>query len=163
MALKRSASPPMRLVSRPSQHNSGVTLFENAASLSTISGTDYAESPRRSKRVKRTVEVKVEMEELDAPVEEELEGPATPKPTRSKSKVKKPKATKLESPSPKKSKPIRMSLDVPHPPPPHWEEQYNAIKEMRKKYVAAVDTMGCDKARHKEVDPKVRSLIRQIF
>lgn len=48
-----------------------------------------------------------------------------------------------------------MELDNPHPAPENWEETYNQIKEMRKKTVAPVDTMGCAQAQLREIDPKV--------
>ncbi|THH04467.1 hypothetical protein EW145_g5503 [Phellinidium pouzarii] len=51
-----------------------------------------------------------------------------------------------------------MILDEPHPAPSKWEETFNAIREMRKKYVAPVDTMGCDQAKYRETDPKARRL-----
>ncbi|EJD06230.1 DNA glycosylase [Fomitiporia mediterranea MF3/22] len=49
-------------------------------------------------------------------------------------------------------------LDKPHPTPPRWKETYDAIKEMRKKYIAPVDTMGCEQAQLSEIDPKGRRL-----
>ncbi|KAI6137623.1 DNA glycosylase [Pisolithus thermaeus] len=56
--------------------------------------------------------------------------------------------------SPKKSKVIPQSLAVPHPAPERWKEAYDAIKEMRSRIPAPVDTMGCDQAQWKEQDPK---------
>ncbi|WWC98973.1 hypothetical protein V866_005867 [Kwoniella sp. B9012] len=50
-----------------------------------------------------------------------------------------PKSTKKPLP--------QLSLIKPHPPPPHWEEQYRLIEEMRKNIVAPVDTMGCERPR----------------
>ena len=64
--------------------------------------------------------------------------------------------------SPKKPKLIPQSLDVPHPSPERWKEAYDAIKEMRARTTAPVDTMGCDQAQWKEQDPKVR-LLRTVF
>lgn len=58
--------------------------------------------------------------------------------------------------SPKKRKPVQQELATPHPAPERWQETYDAIKEMRSKIVAPVDTMGCDTAQRKETDPKVR-------
>lgn len=155
MSLKRSASP-MHLLSRPSPHNSAVTLFESAG-LSTFTEADYTQSPRRSKRAKHSGSVKVKSEDLHPSADESVT-PTTPKPTRAlKSELRKAKSMKLESPSPRKKKLIKMSLEVPHPTPPLWEEQYNAMMEMRRKYVAPVDTMGCDTAQLRETDPKVCS------
>ncbi|KIK24479.1 hypothetical protein PISMIDRAFT_98508 [Pisolithus microcarpus 441] len=59
-----------------------------------------------------------------------------------------------KSKSPKKSKVIPQSLAIPHPAPERWKEAYDAIKEMRSKILAPVDTMGCDQAQWKEQDPK---------
>ncbi|KAF9501714.1 DNA glycosylase [Pleurotus eryngii] len=69
------------------------------------------------------------------------------------SKAKKPKrSTPVRSP--RKPRAIQQSLDKPHPAPEHWRETYDAIKEMRSKIVAPVDTMGCDQAQYKETEPK---------
>lgn len=156
MSLKRSASP-MHFLSRPSPHNSAVTLFESAG-RSTFTEADYSQSPRRSKRAKYSTSVKVKSEDFHPSADEPVLQTSTRKFTRAlKSESRRPKSMKLESPSPRKKKLIQMSLEVPHPTPPLWEEQYNAIKEMRKKYVAPVDTMGCDTAQLKELDPKVCS------
>ncbi|KAF8872669.1 DNA glycosylase [Gymnopilus junonius] len=62
------------------------------------------------------------------------------------------KAKKL----PSKPKAIPQSLDTPHPAPPHWRETYDTIKEMRSRFVAPVDTMGCQQAQVAESDPKNR-------
>ena len=57
--------------------------------------------------------------------------------------------------SPKKPTSKPKGLDVPQPGPARWEDAYAAIKEMRSRVVAPVDTMGCDQARLTERDPKV--------
>lgn len=41
-------------------------------------------------------------------------------------------------------------------PPPHWEEMYDAVKEMRSRIPAAVDTMGCERLADGASTPKVR-------
>ncbi|KAH9890497.1 DNA glycosylase, partial [Cubamyces lactineus] len=56
--------------------------------------------------------------------------------------------------SPRKPKTIPTALETPHPAPPRWREAYDAIKRMRSRIVAPVDTMGCDQAQLKETDPK---------
>ncbi|KAJ3523329.1 hypothetical protein NMY22_g11489 [Coprinellus aureogranulatus] len=56
----------------------------------------------------------------------------------------------------KAQKPVPTALATPHPAPEHWEEVYGLIREMRKKIVAPVDTMGCDQAQYKETDPRNR-------
>lgn len=62
-----------------------------------------------------------------------------------------------KSRSPKKPKRIPQSLDVPHPAPERWREAYDAIKEMRSRILAPVDTMGCNQAKWKEQTPEVGS------
>ncbi|KAI9844718.1 MAG: DNA N-glycosylase and apurinic/apyrimidinic (AP) lyase, partial [Pleopsidium flavum] len=39
-------------------------------------------------------------------------------------------------------------------PPPHWEEIYEAVKEMRKKTLAPVDTMGCETLAEEHSSPR---------
>lgn len=157
-ATKRTASArsSTRLTSRVSAFNPQVTLFES---------TDLDDSPRRSKRVK--TEIKTEESLLDL---EDLEY-ASAESTSSRKPTKRKKAgTKSEtkqdaissSPvkhnvkSPKKAKVIPQVLSSPHPPPPNWQETYNAIREMRSRFVAPVDTMGCQMAQLEEKDPRVR-------
>lgn len=41
-------------------------------------------------------------------------------------------------------------------PPPHWEEMYDAVKEMRSRIPAPVDTMGCERLADSASTPKVR-------
>ena len=62
--------------------------------------------------------------------------------------------------SPKKPKTIKQALEKPHPAPARWRETYDAIKEMRSRFPAPVDTMGCDTAKWKEIDPRVRDAYR---
>lgn len=40
-------------------------------------------------------------------------------------------------------------------PPPHWEEMYDAVKEMRSRIPAPVDTMGCERLADGASTPKV--------
>ncbi|KAI0333122.1 DNA glycosylase [Cubamyces sp. BRFM 1775] len=162
--MKRRSS----LVSRPSPYHTAVTLFE--------AGEGAVETVvRRSKRLKTTetsVSDPVELEKhgpgentaLRTPVKsrkktttiiksEETEetttvAPATPA-TAGPSK-----ARKNRTASPRKPKSIPTALETPHPAPPRWRETYDAIKRMRSRIVAPVDTMGCDQAQLKETDPK---------
>ncbi|GLB35576.1 putative bifunctional DNA N-glycosylase with associated apurinic apyrimidinic (AP) lyase function that catalyzes the first step in base excision repair (BER), the primary repair pathway for the repair of oxidative DNA damage [Lyophyllum shimeji] len=130
-----------RLTARASPYNSEVTLFEsNAAGPA---------SPRRSKRVKREVEVDDPMDSLAGKSKT-----AKAKSSPSKTSTSKKAAAK----SPQKPKPIPQALAVPHPTPERWQETYNIIREMRSRIAAPVDTMGCDKAHLKEpsTDPKTR-------
>lgn len=136
MVLKRS-------VSRSSLYNSSVTIYEPSSSAGMID-SNGADQPRRSKRMKSTSVLTEDMEDIVKP------NPGiSPKKRRGISKA---------SSTPKKKKAIQMALEKPHPAPENWEEEYNAIREMRAKYVAPVDTMGCDTARLKEIDPKVYTM-----
>ncbi|KZP13803.1 DNA glycosylase [Athelia psychrophila] len=71
-----------------------------------------------------------------------------------KAKAKSTRAAKSTSSSPRKPKAVKQTLETPHPAPPHWQETYDTIKEMRAQIVAPVDTMGCDRAQLKESEPK---------
>lgn len=64
--------------------------------------------------------------------------------------------------STRKSKPIARPLDIPLAAPFRWADAYAAIKDMRSRIIAPVDTMGCDQAKFKERDPKVRFFIRVL-
>ncbi|KAI0781508.1 DNA glycosylase [Trametes elegans] len=132
--MKRKTS----LSSRPSPYNASVTLFEAAS-------TTQETIVRRSKRFKlssgeNAAEPTVECEESPS---------STPAPQRSSSRPRSRKAG-----SPRKTKPLPTSLETPHPAPPRWRETYDTIKRMRSHIVAPVDTMGCDQAQLKEIDPK---------
>lgn len=157
--MKRTSINTRGLAAKQSQHNPSVTLFELAESSSVANGDYDVTSPRRSKRAKRLVEVKQEIEDI----EEAVSGPSVsldaqdnePRPQTPKRKRTRKAVEPLNSPSPRKKKSIKMALDTPHPAPAHWRETYDKIKEMREMYVAPVDTMGCDTARLRETDPKV--------
>jgi hypothetical protein len=73
------------------------------------------------------------------------------------------KTRRSASASPRKAKPIPQSLEKPHPAPARWRETYDTIKDMRRRIVAPVDTMGCDQAQRKETDPKVRIFFFLFF
>jgi endonuclease III len=158
-AMKRrggTSTRATRLVSQRSSVEPAVTLFK-------LEDLDDAEpgpsTVRRSKRVK--VEVKAEdiMDQSVNDVEASLvfaNGAAA-----STNKVKRARATQMprsESASPQKPKTIKQTLEKPHPAPAHWRETYDAIKKMRARFPAPVDTMGCDTAKWKETDPRVRIL-----
>lgn len=152
----------MPLKARQSPFHSSVTLFEPEHELG--EGSMSQTPPRRSKRTRTCLQTVSDIEEAVP------SSPTEGKPHKTAVKRRKTtaeKAKKVEEPdetfsnkrnssqSPKKAKPIQMFLEVPHPAPEHWEETYNAIKEMRQKVVAPVDNMGCDTAQLHEVDPKV--------
>ncbi|CAA7260929.1 unnamed protein product [Cyclocybe aegerita] len=155
-ARKRAASgQPTRLTSRVSEFNSRVTLFEPTDLP--LAGTEGG-SPRRSKRIK--LEVKSEpvgdMEDLKLASDS-----VTPKRKRRVIKDEDSEnavasSSKTPAKSPKKPKSVPQALEKPHPAPSNWRETYDTIKAMRTRFVAPVDTMGCDQAQWKESDPKSR-------
>ncbi len=155
MSRKRASST--RLASRPSPHHPSVTLFE-ASSVAEVASNA---SVRQSKRVKLEPDTNFDIEDTILSVkakETKLEFGSIE--VAETVKDEKPKATSSRQPStsPKKAKPIRTALDAPHPAPPRWRETYDALKSMREKMVAPVDSMGCAQAPLKELDPKVRSV-----
>ena len=156
-ALKRTLASPTnspRLTSHVSHHNASVTIFQLSAHED-----DIEHSPRRSKRVKtRNITDPESQADLDnlthdvlavklrkAGVNATASGSVLPSLT---------KARDVQA-SPKKFKAIPQSLATPHPPPSTWKETYDTIKDMRSRFVAPVDTMGCDRAQLKETDPRV--------
>src|SRR6266545_974745 len=63
--------------------------------------------------------------------------------------------TKLQTPTKSKVKQVPQALAIPHPAPPNWRKTYDTIKAMRSRFVAPVDTMGCDQAQTGESEPRV--------
>ena len=55
----------------------------------------------------------------------------------------------------------------PLPPPPHWEEMYGLVREMRSRTLAPVDTMGCERLALRasgQITPAVQStLLMHVF
>lgn len=158
-ALKRTLSSPTTLTSRISQHNTSVTIFQLSSH-----DDDIENSPRRSKRVKRQDNTEHQCQsDLDNLTHDVL----ADKPKKSRKSGVNATASGSALPSsserrdvqdsPKKFKAIAQSLAIPHPPPSTWRETYDTIKDMRSRFVAPVDTMGCDRAQLKETDPKVIS------
>lgn len=140
--MKRVASSG--LSGRPSPYHSSVILYEPAT-----------DEPRRSKRIKIKEEATVSTVESDGP-----NRPGNNSKRVEKFVVKYDETQSSEgkiqgSVSPRKLKSVPQSLAVPHPAPSQWQEAYDTIKRMREHIVAPVDTMGCDQAQFKEVDPKV--------
>ena len=166
-ALKRTLGSPTsspRLTSHVSNHNAALTIFQLA------SHEDNAEhSPRRSKRVKTRNHTETEMQiGLDNLSHNVLSVDSwkAGADTASASALPSPSRPRDVQASPKKFKAIPQSLATPHPPPSRWRESYDTIKDMRSRFVAPVDTMGCDMAQHKETDPKVSkgpSLLKNPF
>ncbi|GJE88087.1 endonuclease III [Phanerochaete sordida] len=144
--MKRAVST--ELIGKPSPFSSSVTLFEPGPS-----------TPRRSKRLKIESEVDQALVEVTTI---EKKKTVTKRTRQAVVKVEETESVELEtkparpSVSPRKQKPVPQSLAVPHPAPPRWREQYEAIKRMRENIVAPVDTMGCEQAQLKEADPRAR-------
>jgi hypothetical protein len=151
-ALKRTLPSPInspRLTSNVSQHNPSVTIFQ-------LSHQDDMERPRRSKRVKTRNNTDPESQSgLDNLTHDVLTVKAGVNAIASGSALPTPSHPRDVLASPKKFKAIPQSLATPHPPPSTWRETYDTIKDMRSRFVAPVDTMGCDRAQFKETDPKV--------
>ncbi|KAG1736923.1 DNA glycosylase [Suillus paluster] len=150
---RQVSRPTTRLSARASPYHSAVTLYE--AGNADQPSTSMSSSLKPSKRIKLEVESK-STDVLD---------PGTPSTSLRKTsrtlKLEEPVSeedtdSRVKSKSSKKTKPIPQSLETPHPAPPRWKEVYDAIKAMRAQTVAPVDTMGCDRAQHKEDDPKNR-------
>ena len=120
---------------------------------------DIEHGPRRSKRVKMQnntdTEGQVGLENLSHDALSVKSWKTDADSTASASGLPSPSRPRDVQTSPKKFKAIPQSLATPHPPPSTWRETYDTIKEMRSRFVAPVDTMGCDLAQYKETDPKV--------
>jgi endonuclease III len=152
--MKRSSA---RLIAKQSPHHTSVILSQSEDLKANTS-----ESPRRStKRIK----IEHELDESLTSIVDHSTGskdikvpPEGSNPESGEEAVKrsiKGKRRAVASSSPKKIKQIPQALAKPHPAPLRWKEQYDTIQRMRSRIVAPVDTMGCDQAQWKEVDPKV--------
>ncbi|KAH9968457.1 DNA glycosylase [Russula compacta] len=143
-----------RLVSQKSSVDSAVTLFK----LGDSDGSSSAVH-RSRKRVK--VEA-VKAEETDH--HEDRDEGESPEAPAGKGKRERPPSRSRRTPSasPQKPKAIKQALEKPHPAPARWRETYDAIKEMRSRFPAPVDTMGCDTAKWKETDPRNKRLATLI-
>ncbi|KAL4263582.1 Endonuclease III [Pleurotus pulmonarius] len=159
-AIRRSQTTRItRLAARASPYHPSVTLFEAKDPTNSTPDVDNVaeasktspSTPRRPRA--RRVKVEEDVVDIEDMVVIKSETEADPSSLAESSKVKKSKpSTRVKSP--RKPKAIQQSLDKPHPAPEHWKETYDAIKEMRSKIVAPVDTMGCDQAQYKETEPK---------
>jgi endonuclease-3 len=156
-ALKRALASPTsspRLTSHVSHHNSAVTLFQLSPHED-----DIEHGLRRSKRAKTqnntNTDGQLGLDCLSHDVLSVKSWKTDADTTASGSVISSPSRPRNVQTSPKKFKAIPQSLATPHPPPSTWRETYDTIKEMRSRFVAPVDTMGCDLAQYKETDPKV--------
>lgn len=61
--------------------------------------------------------------------------------------------TKIKQEGKKKTKGIKAPIKTE--PPAHWEKMYDAVKEMRSRIPAPVDTMGCERLADGASTPKV--------
>lgn len=175
-AARRTTSTRLtRLAAKASPYHSAVTLYE-AASQDKVDSEAQAQAQAGSSTLRRSSRVKHE------PTDPETSGSVLDEPdngtTQARTVAAKTKGAPLQKKvkteipdsdaadhgasrgkSAKKptSKPkaIPQALDVPHPAPDKWADAYAAIKEMRSRIVAPVDTMGCDQAQLREREPKV--------
>ncbi|KAI9453886.1 DNA glycosylase [Russula earlei] len=131
MKRRRDASTQMtRLISQQSSADAAVTLFK----LESPDNGDSAPVPESSvPAARRSTRKRVKVEDEVVKADEMVCGDGTP------------------SASPQKSKAIKQALEKPHPAPVRWRETYDGIKEMRSRFPAPVDTMGCDTAKWKEL------------
>ncbi|KAI0270291.1 DNA glycosylase [Russula aff. rugulosa BPL654] len=148
--------PETSLISQQSPANPSVTLFKLENSDGDLE-PGPSTPPRRSKRVK--VEDDVKVEEV---VDEEFNVSDIKTAAPAADKGKKARSGRTASASPRKPKTIKQALDKPHPAPEGWRETYDSIKEMRSRFPAPVDTMGCDTAKWKEMDPRNKRLATLI-
>ena len=169
-ARRRTSTRLTRLAAKASPYHAAVTLYEAQIGDGLTSPEAGPSNPltRRSSRVKEEpVDGGRPGVDTDAPNIAKKTNP-TPRQKRVKTETEtdtlnaSPKKPKIKPTSKSKPKAVLSSLDVPHPAPARWSDAYNAIKEMRSRIVAPVDTMGCDRAQDGERDPKVSSL-RVLF
>lgn len=146
---RTTASRAAQLTSHASPFDPSVTLFEADEADASLPAT------RRSKRSKVEPFTESDSDALRKTASEPLPEPALKGSRAVKSPSKAKVKAKASPSSPRKPKAIPQSLKTPHPAPENWKETYDAIKDMRARITAPVDTMGCDQAQHKEQDPKV--------
>jgi endonuclease-3 len=136
-----SSTRSTRLIAQQSSADQSVTLFK----LEDPDDDEHSHTvERRPKRIK--------VEAGDDDAEEALRAVTSSK-TRTKPPV---GASPQKAKGKAKAKEIKKALDTPHPAPASWRETYDAIREMRARLPAPVDTMGCDTSKWKETDPRVR-------
>ncbi|KAI9508452.1 DNA glycosylase [Russula earlei] len=171
MKRRRDASTQMtRCISQQSSADAAVTLFK----LESPDNGDSAPVPESSvPAARRSTRKRVKVEDEVVKAEEMVYGDGEsgvsppPRTTASQAPAGERKRTRAKSPSrseriltgtpsasPQKSKAIKQALEKPHPAPVRWRETYDGIKEMRSRFPAPVDTMGCDTAKWKETDPR---------
>jgi len=113
-----------------------VTLYEPEDIEELSSSLDH---PRNTRRIKREHDVQV----------------SPPQDSTPRKRLKADATSPRNITSIKKHKPILQALDTPHPAPENWREVYDTIGKMRSQFTAPVDTMGCDQAKHQEIEPEV--------
>ena len=156
-----SSTRSTRLIAQQSLVDESVTLFklEDPDDPDDEHSHSHSHSVERpSKRIK--VEAKAAERLLstgnDDDDDEALRAVASN--SRGKTRAKPPVASSQKAKGKGKAKEIKQALDTPHPTPARWRETYDAIREMRARFPAPVDTMGCDTAKWKETDPRVTPL-----
>ncbi|EPS43206.1 hypothetical protein H072_2809 [Dactylellina haptotyla CBS 200.50] len=138
-------SEDSELSSAPSDLESDYS--ESAKLASSDDGEEYTASPYFASEPpkKRKKGIKSEDKNAETRLESALSNPkskSTPKRTPAKgAKIKKTHGKHVE---------------IRYDPPSNWREMYDAIKEMRLRIPAAVDTMGCARLAQEDVPPKVK-------
>lgn len=144
-----SSTRSTRLVAQQSSADQSVTLFK-------LEDPDDEHSPDPSVAGRHSKRIKVEAKAAELlPSTENGEAGEALDDGRRKEKAK-AAASPHKAKAKAKAKEIKQALDTPHPAPARWRETYDAIREMRTRFPAPVDTMGCDTAKWKETDPRVR-------
>ncbi|THH18368.1 hypothetical protein EW146_g2608 [Bondarzewia mesenterica] len=150
---RTTSSRTTRLTSHASEFSSSVTLFE-FDEIETGPFTRHSKRPKTEPKEDSGDEClrKIAREVITEPLLKT--GRATRSRKAASDTAGSSKGKEKRPTSPKKPKAIPQSLVTPHPAPPRWREAYDAIKNMRSRITAPVDTMGCDRAQLKEQDPK---------
>lgn len=130
----------------------GTSDLSSAGSLSSVDIENLPRSLTTAKKRKRGAE--------SAPITAlsiaTISSRATDRKTTVQSSVRGESTTRKARRQPAK-KLVKEDGEVEIHPPPHWEEIYDAVTEMRKKILAPVDTMGCETLAEDHASPRVRS------
>ncbi|KAI0046586.1 DNA glycosylase [Auriscalpium vulgare] len=152
--MKRAAvtEPYLSLLASPRDETLDAHLLEENAEA----GTSIS-SLRRSKRLKvRREDALQDLEDIVRPA-----APGRPKhsPPSNKTVTVRIRSLGVTTIPPKLA---HKAVKEPHPEPVGWRDAYDAIKDMRSRIDAPVDTMGCDMAQLKENDPKNKRFITLV-
>ncbi|KAF7298386.1 ENDO3c domain-containing protein [Mycena kentingensis (nom. inval.)] len=175
-----------RISVQPSPYNAGVTLFKLEEDVASLALQTPNVSPRKRAQRRGVVKEEEEMdpvklegllkieyeeEEEDYKMDEDSadEDFGAKRRSPSKKRTRTPsKSPKKPPASPRKRKsalgPPSSELEPPSKPrePENWRVVFGAIRAMRQKQEAPVDTMGCHMAQRHEADPKNKRFITLV-